>query len=55
MLQCVKGLIVRAQRRQRFNQVVAELSRYSERELYELGIPPADVKRVARQMARASF
>jgi uncharacterized protein YjiS (DUF1127 family) len=40
------------QEQQRFNRLLAELSRYNDRELFELGIPPADIRRVARQAAR---
>jgi len=54
MLQCIRSLVSRVRRRQRFHRVLAELQGYTDRELYELGIPPANVRRVARQTARAT-
>jgi uncharacterized protein YjiS (DUF1127 family) len=52
MLQCIKSLVAKMQEQQRFGQLLTELRRYSDRELFELGIPPADVRRVARRAAR---
>jgi uncharacterized protein YjiS (DUF1127 family) len=52
MLQCVRILLSRMREQQRFNQLLTELRRYDDRELLELGIPPTDIRRVARQAAR---
>lgn len=52
MLQCIRTLVVKMQEQKRFSQLLTELRRYSDRELFELGIPPADVRRVARRAAR---
>jgi uncharacterized protein YjiS (DUF1127 family) len=52
MLQCIRSLMSRMQEQQRFNRLLTELRRYDDRELFELGIPPADIRRVARQAAR---
>lgn len=52
MLRCFNSLLSRMQEQQRFKRLLTELRRYSDRELFELGIPPADIRRVARQTAR---
>ena len=52
MLQCIRSLKSRMRQQQRFNRLLTELRRYDDRELFELGIPPADIRRVARQAAR---
>ena len=49
MLQCIISLMSRMQEQQRFNRLLTELRRYDDRELFELGIPPADIRRVARR------
>ena len=52
MLQCIKNLASKMHEQQRFNRLLTELRRYNDRELFKLGIPPADIRRVARQAAR---
>jgi len=52
MLHCIRSLMSRMQEQQRFNRLLTELRQYDDRELFELGIPPADIRRVARQAAR---
>ena len=51
MLQCIRSLMSRMQEQQRFNRLLTELRRYDDHELFELGIPPADIRRVARRAA----
>jgi len=53
MSRCIKGLCSITQRRRRFEQTLTELQRYSDRELYELGISPVDIRSIAREVARA--
>jgi len=54
MLQCIRDFSLKMRRRQRFERMLTELKGYSERELYELGIPPADIRRVAWAATRAA-
>ena len=51
MLHCIKVLV---DRRRRFNRMLTELQGYSERDLYELGIPLVDIRHVAWMASRTA-
>jgi len=54
MLHCIRAVFSGIERRRRFNRMLTELQGYSERDLYELGIPPVDIRRVAWTATRSA-